>query len=532
MAQRPSGISIKIREDLVAGSARTQTTLICDPIITLDGHRVVMSDIGDICFAKLNQGTSNEEIISFTGITDNTTTYTLTGCVWGYNFYDRTGSVQANKKKQNSGTSLIISTDDHQLGEQFVASDNPTASASYTESTGNNLTTKDYVDTRDGYWTGAVANYAALPAGAIDGEVRVTLDDSKIYVWDSGTTAWVLAGAGGGAGTVYVTTKLGTEADGDDNATFSLTSGSWTDSKYLQVYLNGVLQELGATEDYTATDNNTIVFNSAILDTDKVTMLVVSVDLYNPAWGTVNASILPDTHNTYDIGATGTRFKDAYLEGNADIDGTMNVEGVATFQALPTIPETPSANTDAASKGYVDGLPSAINVFNPGITTDGAVTTATGTKTISVDVGIVPKYFEAIITTELTQSFVRNYAGGAAPTGRNTAVLRGIIGGNTNYIYVGLNNFSILPSTLLTLTPYWARNDSDGVFIQPTYGIFTTASMGTTISATVNTAGNLNRLALTSVTLSGTTLTFTWTFTKGANDCGLRYGVEHLVVIK
>ena len=76
MGQRPSGISIRIREDLVAGSARTQTTLICDPIITLDGHRLATADIGDICFAKLDQGTSNEEIISFTGITDNTTTYT------------------------------------------------------------------------------------------------------------------------------------------------------------------------------------------------------------------------------------------------------------------------------------------------------------------------------------------------------------------------------------------------------------------------------------------------------------------------
>lgn len=123
MGQRPSGISIRIREDLVAGSARTQTTLICDPIITLDGHRLVTADIGDICFAKINQGTSNEEIISFTGITDNTSTYTLTGCIWGYNFYNSTGSVEANKKKQNSGSSLIITNDDHYLTAQYVNAD-------------------------------------------------------------------------------------------------------------------------------------------------------------------------------------------------------------------------------------------------------------------------------------------------------------------------------------------------------------------------------------------------------------------------
>jgi len=120
---RPSGISIKIREDLVEGSSRSQTTLIVDPIITLDGHRVTMSDIGDICFAKLDQGTSNEEIISFTGITDNTTTYTLTGCAWGYNFHDTTSGVSANTKRHISGSSFIITNDDHYLATQYVNTD-------------------------------------------------------------------------------------------------------------------------------------------------------------------------------------------------------------------------------------------------------------------------------------------------------------------------------------------------------------------------------------------------------------------------
>lgn len=155
---RPSGISIKIREDLVEGSSRTQTTLVCDPIITLDGHRVAMSDIGDICFAKLDQGTSNEEIMSFTGITDNTTTYTLTGCVWGYNFYNTTSGVSANMKRHVSGSGFVITNDDHFLFTQFVNSDaNQTIAGTKTFSsvpvttggdpiTGNELTRKAYVD--------------------------------------------------------------------------------------------------------------------------------------------------------------------------------------------------------------------------------------------------------------------------------------------------------------------------------------------------------------------------------------------------
>jgi hypothetical protein len=39
--------------------------------------------------------------------------------------------------------------------------------------------------------------------------------------------------------------------------------------------------------------------------------------------------------------------------------GTETVAGVKTFSSLPTIPATPSASTDAASKGYVDGLDAA-----------------------------------------------------------------------------------------------------------------------------------------------------------------------------
>lgn len=120
---RPSGIDIALRQDLVEGASRSGTTLNVDPIITKDGHRVAMSDIGDICFGKINPGNNNEEIFSFTGITDNTTYYTLTGCTWGYNFYNGTGDVDANKKKAVAGNRVIITNDDHFLNEQYLKSD-------------------------------------------------------------------------------------------------------------------------------------------------------------------------------------------------------------------------------------------------------------------------------------------------------------------------------------------------------------------------------------------------------------------------
>jgi len=325
----PSGISVRIREDLIDGASRVQTTLIVDPIITLDGHRLLMTDIGDIGYGKIDGGTSREEIITWTGITDNTSTYTLTGCVWGLNFYDLSNAV-ANYKRHTSGAKFEIKTDMHYIAEQFISADTPTASTGYSPASDLELTTRAYVDNRDGYWEGAVANYAALTAGATDGEVRVTLDDSKIYVWDEGTTTWILAGAGGGAGTVYITSLLGTEATGADNKTFTMASGSFTDKKYLQVYLNGVLMDEGATDDYVATGSDQAVFNTVVADTDRITLLVVSVDLYNPAWNSVNADVLPDVDSAYDIGSGVKKFKKIYVE---QIDGEIDPDNLTAQTA-------------------------------------------------------------------------------------------------------------------------------------------------------------------------------------------------------
>ena len=119
-----------------------------------------------------------------------------------------------------------------------------------------------------------MADYTALLAVSSpeDGEVRVTLDDSAIYVYNDATSAWIKQTPG--SVTVYLTNLLGTESTGDDNKTFTLASGSFSDKKYLQVWLNGVLQKEGATFDYVAGASNTIVFNEVVADEDQITMRV------------------------------------------------------------------------------------------------------------------------------------------------------------------------------------------------------------------------------------------------------------------
>lgn len=132
----------------------------------------------------------------------------------------------------------------------------------------------DFASTYSGKWESPVADYTTLAAltGSLDGEVRVTLDDGKIYVYDLDTTTWIAQTPG--YTNVYLTEKLGTEAEGDDNKTFQMTSGSYSDKKYFQVWLNGVLQKEGATFDYVAGVSNTAVFNDVVADEDQITMRV------------------------------------------------------------------------------------------------------------------------------------------------------------------------------------------------------------------------------------------------------------------
>ena len=120
----PSGISVRIREDLLSGAARTQTTLVVDPLVTITGHRITMTDIGDKGYGKLEQGTTREELMSWTGITDNGSTMTLTGCEWGINLHNLTAGVNENKKRHTVGSSFKITTDMHFVAEQYRDKDN------------------------------------------------------------------------------------------------------------------------------------------------------------------------------------------------------------------------------------------------------------------------------------------------------------------------------------------------------------------------------------------------------------------------
>jgi hypothetical protein len=331
----------------------SQTTLPVGTTKDKKGVQLATSTLGMKIYLNIEPGGTKEELVVCTGISGDT----WTGCTRGLAFSGTDESAVPSYQFNHSAGSKVVMSNIHYVYQNFVDVLDPKADISYTPTIANNLTTKTWVENRNGYWEGSVANFAALPlTNNADGAARVTLDDSKLYVWASSTQAWNLAGAGGGAGTVYIDNFLGTESTGDDNKTFTLTSGSFPDKKYLQTYLNGILMEEGASADYVATSSNAVIFNDAVLDSDKITMIVVSVDLYNPAWNSVNGDILPDVSGAYDIGTTSKKFKDLNLGGSANIDG------LATFGTIPVIPTTTPTSSgqvialdDDAKLPVVDG---------------------------------------------------------------------------------------------------------------------------------------------------------------------------------
>lgn len=347
----------------------TQTTIPVGTTKDKKGEQLATSTLGMKIYLNIEPGGNKEELVVCTGISGDS----WTGCTRGLAFSGTDESAVSAYQFAHSAGSRVVMSNIHYVYNQFVDKLNPLSESTYTPTTDYNLTTKTWVETRNGHWEGAVANFAALPlTDNADGAARVTLDDSKLYVWASSTASWNLAGAGGGAGTVYIDTFLGTDSTGGDNQTFTLTSGSYPDKKYLQVYLNGILMEEGATNDYVATSSNAIIFNDAVLDDDKITMLVVSVDLYNPAWNAVNADILPDVDSAYDIGSAAKKFKDGYFSGDLDTGGSLtiaedlNVSGTTKINNLLLSDQLIISATGTAAKYDANSTSTVVYTHNLG----------------------------------------------------------------------------------------------------------------------------------------------------------------------
>ena len=107
------------------------------------------------------------------------------------------------------------------------------------------------------------------------------------------------------------------------------------------------------------------------------------ITVIGPAQDIVTSTTLlrPKTTNVVSLGTDALRYKDMYLEGNADIDGTLNIEGAVTLQNTLAV----TGNTTVGGTLAVTG-----NTTVSGNTTLGNADTDTVTFTADVASAIIP----------------------------------------------------------------------------------------------------------------------------------------------
>jgi len=329
---QPSDISKSIREDLVAGASRTQTTLNTDALVTVESHRIVMTDFNaGYGYAVIDNGKSNKEIIRFTGITDNTTYYTLTGVEWGCNSYNTTCSVAANKKRHNSGASFSITTDFHFVSDNFV------------DIEGEQTLTGE-------------KTFATSTDGAV---TRIKVGDSSQYMWSNTSTdlmGWSVAGSEyqfNDSGTTFVAVGALALTSGELRVATS-TNWDWSSQTFDDLYVTDNLTGDGDTDTYIdfAFDDildfnaggfeffaikektqSEFVVNDRNEDIDFSIETVNATDMFWIDGALSKVGIATSTFDTYSgsyfIIATSTT-----IEGNATTTGSFNVEGECTGCSL------------------------------------------------------------------------------------------------------------------------------------------------------------------------------------------------------
>jgi hypothetical protein len=112
------------------------------------------------------------------------------------------------------------------------------------------------------------------------------------------------------------------------------------------------------------------------------------ITVIGPAQDIVTSTTLlrPKTTNVVSLGTDALRYKDMYLEGNADIDGTLNIEGAVTLQNTLAV----TGNTTVGGTLAVTG-----NTTVSGNTTLGNADTDTVTFTADVASAIIPSVDDA-----------------------------------------------------------------------------------------------------------------------------------------
>lgn len=335
-----------------SGVSTNATSIILSSFKLPDGSTTItMSNFGDIGYGTLEPGTSREEQISFTGVTQNGDgTATLTGVTRGLRFVAPYDEVTANKKLHAGGAVFVLSNtaafyaelggkdNDETVTGLWTFTQFPEKSGTTTPTDADQFATKAYVDaTATGsavYDQNIVAGVAGetLAAGNL---VYFKTSDGRWWLTDADTAATVdgvILGFAQGAATAGVAVNV--VIGGVDKNQSGLTAGT----TYYASNTAGALSSSAGTVER--------IVGKALTTTSII---------LNP-----NFAVIPTADEKEAlVGSSGTPSSaNKFITADDVAENTASKIIRRKSDSNITVPTTPTASTDAASKAYADSLTS------------------------------------------------------------------------------------------------------------------------------------------------------------------------------
>ena len=362
----------------------SSTTLQLSDVLGWDGVALTPTIIGDKLYATLRnpQGTLLE-IIQLDPTSLSGTTFTI--LLRGMKFEgDLSTEVTGNKLSWTKGDTIVeLGTDTPQLLNNLVRIvDAQTIAGIKTFSSlpattagnpvaDNDLARKLYVDT-------VVGGIATTINVIVPGTAGETLVAGNLIYFDDTDNEWKKCDADTAA--TVENTLLGI-AQGAGSDGVAITAG---------VLIRGLdANQSGLTAGAIYYASNTAGGLSASAGTVEVTIgfaYSATQFYFNPRF---NQQLTEDQQDAL-AGTSGTPASGNKFVTNDDVAAAATASKVARRNATGdiTVPTTPSANEDAASKSYVDTF---LNIYKNG-TTSYDLATASGTQTIAHGLGVTPKF--------------------------------------------------------------------------------------------------------------------------------------------
>ena len=228
-----------------SGMSSSETSLTLQSFKLPDGTTTITTtNIGLKAYGTLEPGTSREEHVSFTTITQNLNgTATLSGVTRGLRFVDPYDEVSANKKAHSGGSIFVISNTVAFYGDFANKSNDETVEGTWTFSSvpsssaapvsGTDLVNKSYADALTMNGTGVSQNRVVVAGVAGDtlaaGDLVYLINDNEWKKTDADTAASVqsvILGIAQGSGTLSTSISGGVLLSGVDATRSGLIAGS------------------------------------------------------------------------------------------------------------------------------------------------------------------------------------------------------------------------------------------------------------------------------------------------------------------